>query len=393
MSAAPRRPPPLSATRVARTTADSTQQETSVKTMNRSTFIRLAAVGAAALALPLGAAAQQVINLTVASSHPTTIPWVGFIPQVFMPEVDKRLAAGGKYKIQWREAFGGQLYKANATLTSVEQGITDIGWVFSYLEPAKMPISQLSVHTPFVTSDSRIVLGAMNELIDKNPVFRAEWDKYNLVFLGATGSDTYDLYTKFPVKSIDDLKGKKISAPGILGLWLRGVGATPVDGALTTFYTDIQTGVSEGVVSLATGILPTKIYEVAPYITKVNMGVVFSGGLAINKDTWAKLPPEVQTAMREAGAEYSRRHGEDLVQRHQTAMDRMVEVGKTQNPPVTVTPMSEADRRKWIDSLPPLSQEWVKNNEARGVQAKSLLSQYIAAVKARGAQPERDWER
>jgi len=361
--------------------------------MKRSTFVRLAASAAVAISLPMAASAQQVINLTVASSHPTTIPWVGFIPQVFMPEVDKRLAAGGKYKVQWKEAFGGQLYKANATLTSVEQGITDIGWVFSYLEPAKMPISQLSVHTPFVTSDTRIVLGAMNELIEKNPAFKNEWDKYNLVFLGATGSDTYDIFTKFPVKSIEDLRGKKISAPGILGQWLRGVGATPVDGALTTFYTDIQTGVSDGVVSLATGILPTKIYEVAPYITKVNMGVVFSGGLAINKDTWAKLPPEVQVAMREAGAEYSRRHGEDLVQRHETAIARMVEVGKTQNPPVTVTPMSEADRRKWIDQLPALSQEWVKNNEARGTQAKALLSQYIAAVKARGAKPERDWER
>jgi len=361
--------------------------------MKRSTFVRLAASAAVAMSLPMAASAQQVINLTVASSHPTTIPWVGFIPQVFMPEVDKRLAAGGKYKIQWKEAFGGQLYKANATLTSVEQGITDLGWVFSYLEPAKMPISQLSVHTPFVTSDTRIVLGAMNELIEKNPAFKNEWDKYNLVFLGATGSDTYDIFTKFPVKSIDDLRGKKISAPGILGQWLRGVGATPVDGALTTFYTDIQTGVSDGVVSLATGILPTKIYEVAPYITKVNMGVVFSGGLAINKDTWNKLPPEVQVAMREAGAEYSRRHGEDLVQRHESAIARMVEVGKTQNPPVTVTPMSEADRRKWIDQLPALSQEWVKNNEARGTQAKALLSQYIAAVKARGAKPERDWER
>jgi TRAP-type transport system periplasmic protein len=364
--------------------------------MKRSTFVRLSAIAlaaSAAMALPLAASAQQVINLTVASSHPTTIPWVGFIKDVFMPEVDKRLAAGGKYKIQWREAFGGQLYKANATLTSVEQGITDIGWVFSYLEPAKMPLSQLSAHTPFTTSDTRIVLGAMTELIEKNPAFKAEWDKYNLVFLGATGSDTYDIWTKFPVKSVDDLKGKKISAPGILGLWLRGVGATPVDGALTTYYTDIQTGVSEGVVSLATGILPAKVYEVAPYVTKVNMGVVFSGGVAINKDSWAKLPPEVQQAMREAGAEYTRRHGEDLVQRHQTAMNRMVELGKTQNPPVTVTPMSDADRRKWIDNLPNLSAEWVKNNEARGVQAKPLLTQYMAAVKARGAKPERDWEK
>ena len=62
-------------------------------------------------------------------------------------------------------------------------------------------------------------------------------------------------------------------------------------------------------------------------------------------------------------------------------------------PPVTVTAMSESDRRKWIDQLPALSQEWVKNNEARGVQARALLAQYIAAVKARGAKPERDWER
>ena len=355
--------------------------------------VAIGTLGALALALPLAAHAQQTINITIAASHPTTIPWVGFMQSVFMPEVDKRLAAGGKYKIQWKEAFGGQLYKANATLSSVEQGITDIGWVFSYLEPAKMPLAQLSAHTPFTTSDPRIVLGAMNELIEKAPAFRAEWDKHNVVFLGATASDTYDLYTKFPVKSVDDLKGRKLSAPGILGQWLRGVGATPVDGALTTYYTDIQTGVSDGVVSLATGILPAKVYEVAPYITKVNMGVVFSGGLGINKDTWAKLPADVQRAMREAGAEYSRRHGEDLVARHQTAIQRMTEMGAKQTPPVTVTPMSAADRSKWIAALPDLAGEWVKNNAARGAQAKPLLDQYLAAVKARGATPERAWDR
>lgn len=352
-----------------------------------------ATAAAAALVLPFAVAAQQTVNITIAASHPTTIPWVGFMQSVFMPEVDKRLAAGGKFKVQWKEAFGGQLYKANATLTSVEQGITDIGWVFSYLEPSKMPLMQLSAHTPFTTSDTRVVLGAMVDMIEKVPAFKNEWDKYNLVFLGATGSDTYDVYTKFPVKSIDDLRGKKISAPGILGQWLRGVGATPVDGALTTFYTDIQTGVSDGVVSLATGILPAKVYEVAPYITKVNMGVVFSGGIAINKDTWAKLPPEVQQAMREAGAEYTKRHGEDLVTRHQSAIKLITERGATQNPPVTVTPMSAADRQKWISQLPDLAGEWVKNNEARGVQAKALLSQYMQAVKARGAVPERQWER
>jgi TRAP-type C4-dicarboxylate transport system substrate-binding protein len=353
------------------------------------------ALAAATLTLASGlAVAQETIKLTIASSHPTTIQWVGFIPQVFIPEVNKRLEANGnKYKIAWKEAYGGQLYKANATLASVEQGITDIGWVFSYLEPSKMPLMQLSAHTPFTSSDPRVVIGAMTEMIENNPAFKAEWDRHNVVFLGATASDTYDLWTKFPIKSVDDLKGRKLSAPGILGLWMRGAEATPVDGALTTYYTDIQTGVSEGVVSLATGMLPTKVYEVAPYITKVDMGVVFSGGLAINRDTWNKLPPEVQKALREAGAEYSRRHGEDLLQRNLNAMKTMVEIGAKQNPPVTLTVLSPSERQRWIKQLPDLAATWIKNNEARSPNAKEMLVQYMNSARSRGAQPARDWDK
>lgn len=351
----------------------------------------LAAGFAALLAAP--AAAVETIKLTVAASHPVTIPWIGLIPKVFIPEVDKRLAESGKYRVEWQEAYGGQLYKANATLTSVEQGITDIGWVFSYLEAAKMPLSQVTTYTPFSTDDVPAMLDVMTDLMGSVPAFRKEWEKYNIVFLGATGSDTYDIFTKFPVKKIDDLKGKKISSPGAPGIWLRGVGATPVDGSLTTFYTDIQTGVSEGVLSLATGVLPTKLYEVAPYVTRVNLGVVFSGGLAINQDRWAKLPKEVQTALKEAGAAYSKAHGEDLMARHETALKTIVEVGKTQSPPVTITDLPPEERRKWIEQLPNIAAEWVKANEARGLPARSFLQSYMAGLRKHGQTPARDWDK
>ena len=93
--------------------------------------------------------AQQTFKLTIASSHPTTLPWVGLMSSLFVPEVNKRVAALNKgYKIEWREAYGGQLYKMNATLSRVEQGVTDIGWVFHNLEAAKMPLSQFGTVTP-----------------------------------------------------------------------------------------------------------------------------------------------------------------------------------------------------------------------------------------------------
>lgn len=346
---------------------------------------------AGACAFPAAAYAQETINLTVASSHPTTIPWIGFIQTHFMPEVDRILAEKGEYKIEWQEAFGGQLYKANATLTSVEEGVTDIGWVFSYLEGAKMPLSQVTGYTPFSTNNVPAMLDTMRQLYQDVPEFKQEWEQYNLVFLGATGSDTYDLYTKEPVATLDDLNGRKISAPGVLGTWLRGLGANAVDGALTTFYTDIQTGVSDGVLSLALGALPTKLYEVAPYITKANVGVVFSGGLAINRDTWDGLPEDVQQALLAAGDMYSKAHAEDLMERQAMALTMIMQAGASQTPPVTLTEMPAEMRAEWANRLPDLAGEWATDAEGRGLPGKAFLKAYMDGLRSRGEEPLRDW--
>ncbi|MFN3664484.1 C4-dicarboxylate TRAP transporter substrate-binding protein, partial [Yoonia sp.] len=324
---------------------------------------------AAILALPSFAAAQETISLTVASSHPTTIPWVAMIQTHFMAETDRILAEEGNYEISWDEAFGGTLYRANATLTSVEEGITDIGWVFSYLEGAKMPLSQVTAYTPFATSNVPVQLSVMRELFNENEAFRNEWEQYNIVMLGMTASDSYDLYTKTPVASLADLEGMRISAPGVLGTWLRGTGASAVDGALTTFYTDIQTGVSDGVLSLALGALPTRIYEVAPYVTRVQMGTVFSGGVAINRDRWESLPEEVQQAMLEAGAYYSEAHAQDMMDRPEVAMEQIATLGADQSTPVTIVEMDPAERQAWVDALPNLAGEWAAENDGRGLPA------------------------
>lgn len=284
---------------------------------------------ASLIALPSAASAQETISLTIASSHPTVIPWVGMMKTHFMARTDEILAQKGDYKIEWNEAFGGQLYKANATLTSVEQGITDIGWVFSFLEPAKLPLSQASSYAPFATVNPSLQLEVMQDLLEKNEAFREEWEQYNLKVLGLTGTDMYDIYTKKPLQGIDDINGMKLSAPGVLGTWLRGTGANAVDGSLTSFYTDIQTGISDGVLSLALGALPAKLYEVAPYINRFDAGVAFSGAVAINRDSWDGLPEEVQNAMIEAGKYYTEAHGKDLLERHEIAMNKMVELGAT----------------------------------------------------------------
>jgi len=348
---------------------------------------------AGVLALPFQAGAQETITLTVASSHPTVVPWVGMIQTHFMARTDEILAASGKYKIAWNEAFGGQLYKANATLTSVEEGITDIGWVFSFLEQAKLPLSQASSNAPFATANPAVQLEVHQELMETFPAFRQEWEQYNLKVLGLTGTDLYDFYTKEPITGIADLAGKKISAPGVLGSWLRGTGANAVDGSLTSYYTDVQTGVSDGVLSLALGVLPIKLYEVAPYINRFDAGGAFSGAIAINLDSWNGLPEEVQNAMIEAGKHYTASHGRDLVDRHEAALNRMVELGAGQSVPVQIVPMPEGELKKWADMLPNIASDWAAPLDARGVPATEFLAAYMNALRARGEAPVRDWDK
>ena len=347
-------------------------------------IIRGALLGAV-LALPVQA--QETINLTVASSHPTVVPWVGMIQTHFMAKTDEILAESGNFEIEWNEAFGGQLYKANATLTSVEEGITDIGWVFSFLEQAKLPLSQASSNAPFATSNPPALLDVMEDLVENNEAFRNEWEQHNLKVLGLTATDLYDFYLKEPIAGIEDLNGRKISAPGVLGNWLRGTGANAVDGSLPTYYTDVQTGVSDGVLSLALGALPIKLYEVAPYIARFDGGAVFSGAVAINRDTWDSLPEEVQNAMVEAGKYYTESHGQDLVDRHEFALNKMVELG------AEIIEMPEGETAKWVGLLPDIAGDWAAPLEERGIPAETFLAAYMSGLRDAGETPLRDWDK
>ena len=144
--------------------------------------------------------------------------------------------------------------------------------------------------------------------------------------------------------------------------------------------------------TLALGALPIKLYEVAPYIHRFDAGAAFSGAVAINRDTWDGLPEEVQTAMIQAGKDYTKAHGQDLVERHEFALNKMVELGADQSTPVKIIPMPPEERAAWVNALPALATDWAADLEARGVPAKEFMMQYMNGLRDRGEDPVRDWD-
>lgn len=335
-----------------------------------------------------GASAQTAINLTIASSHsPAFIP-VGVMAGSFKDEVDRHLkAAGGKYRINWKEAYGGTLYKLQDTMEAVRDGITDIGWVGTLWESDTMPLSNITYFTPFTTGNMKLQATVMDRLIRTVPAMKKEWEDNNMVYLGPSVSETYHLWTNFPISSLGDLKGRKINAPGAAARWLQGTHAVAVDGGLTTYYTNVQTGVTEGALSYYTGILGTRLYEVAPHITQVDLGSMFVGGIAINKDRFEKLPADVRVAIMKAGESYGASVVEVNTARFHNAQKTMEEKG------AKVSTLSDEERQKWIAALPNLGAEWVNANAAKGLPAREVMQAYMQAIRDAGEKPGREWDR
>jgi TRAP-type C4-dicarboxylate transport system substrate-binding protein len=331
------------------------------------------------------AQAQSAVNITIASSHPVANYWVSNMKNVFQPEVDKHLRDNGNtHRINWREAYGGTLYRFQDTMEAVRDNITDIGYVGTLWEGSTMPLQNVTYFTPFATGDHGVVANAFERLNETVPAIRQNWEGLNMIPLSSFITDTYHIWSNFPVRTLDDLRNRKISAPGTSANWLTGTGATPVDGALTTYYTDIQTGVSEGALSFFVGILPTRVYEVAKYITKCDVGAMYVGGIAVNRQRYGRYPEPVRAALVAAGKISTQKHIEDVSARVAASEAEMVQKG------AIITTLAAAERERWIRGLPNIARTWV---DSSGPAARDVLTAYFAAIRGAGQTPGRNWDR
>jgi TRAP-type C4-dicarboxylate transport system substrate-binding protein len=226
----------------------------------------------------------------------------------------------------------------------------------------------------------------VGELQAKIPSFKDEWRKYNQIYLGGAALDTYGILTNFPVKSVADLKGHKIAAPGPSANWLKGTGAVAVAGNLTTYYNSIKTGVYDGTLTFMTAAAALKLHEVAPYILQVNFGAQFAGGISINKDVFDSFSPTMQKIFKAVGKAYEKRLAKAQAQRLDKAIAAMKKGG------ATITTLSFDQRKQWADLLPNIPMEWAAAMEKKGLPGKQTVTLFLQGLRSRGTRLPRNWD-
>ena len=344
-----------------------------------------AAVAAGAVTVTATPSWGAAFKVTVAAGHPPHFLWVKLLQDYFIPEVDERLKAGGTHSIAWTQGYGGTIAKIGGVLEAIEEGLVEMGFVGTIFEAAKMPLQNVSYVCPFGSADIGTVTGAIGALQQEIPAMGEAWKARNQRYLAGAALDTYHLWAKFPINSLDDLKGKKILAPGPAANWIKGTGAVAVAGNLQTYYNDISTGVADGVVVFTTGAWGSKVFEVAPYINKCNFGAQFAGGLSVNLDAWNGMPAEVQSVLTDVSAEYGKRFAAAQGGAAAALEERMVEAGAER---VAIDP---ALRKQWAEAIPNVAQLWAAGLEEKGVPGNAVLKGFIDKLKAAGADVPRDW--
>ena len=128
---------------------------------------------AGAIAVPSALFAQENIDLTIASSHPTAIPWVGMMQTHFMAETDRLLAETGNYKITAEKDGMTQSFPVRVTLDMKEvnfmlqKGGQAAGGQMTKEEAAKQAARVEAIKTKFAEGATLSNDGKFDEAIAK----------------------------------------------------------------------------------------------------------------------------------------------------------------------------------------------------------------------------------
>lgn len=350
----------------------------------------LTVLGIAAGLLPASSWADspQEIPLIAIDSYAPTALWTLVFMEYFIPEVDRRLAETGNYKIKWNKAFGGAIAKTRGVLDALQYDLADIGIVTTPYHADKVPFYNLPYVTPLVTADIGLVARTMSELVDRYPVLAEEWADYGQVYLTTAGQiDTYQVLTNFRVNSLEDFRGKKIAGVGPNLRFLTGLDASPVNSGISDWYNNLATGLVDGIIGWVEGSIAYRLYEVAPYLVDVRLGAVSTKVVNVNERTWERLPDEVRTVLKEAAADYRDELAREADRR---AARSTIEFRKQGG---TIIKLNEEQRSLWAHGMPNIAQEWAEAMEARGLPGHAILHDYMEIMRANDQPIVRHWDR
>ena len=349
------------------------------------------ALGGAALAVLLAAPAaqaQKTLSLTAVDGYPPRALQVRTFLAYLIPEVDKRLAKSGEYKINWNKAFAGQIVKVRHVMTGMQKGLGDIGVVTSVFHQDKVPMQAVAYVTPFVTADPVLLSRTVDELAEQFPAMKEAWMKYNQVLLSSFSViDTYQMFFRNRITKLEQFKGLKIAGAGINMRYLTGTGATPVIGSMVHYYNKFKTGAIDGSMLWTDAAVAFKLVEGAKFMLKADIGTANSKALTMNAGAYKRLPAAVRDVIHAVSADYRDHTAQQAIDDADKAYANYKAKGGE------IIQMSQAARENWAKTMPNIAKDWAGKLDKQGLPGTKLMTAYMDKMRAAKQPIIRHWDK
>ena len=281
--------------------------------------------------------------------------------------------SNGRIKIQIFPSMqlGGQ---AKDLLQQVRSGIVDLIYFVPGFAPGAFPVAA-ALEMPFIGTGSIVMSQVAMEFFEKHLKDKPEFRGLRLVVMHAT--DAGLLHTRSaPVRSIEDLQGKKIRvASRQIGLLVRDLGGIPDGMPLPDVYEALARGRVDGMMIPWAITRPFRLYEVTDYHTERPM---FSTMLLtlMNQRSYEKLPPDLRKIIdANSGMEYARKLGVIWEEEAQIARKKALEERGE------IVQLSDEEFARWQAKAAPIHQNWVKEMNARGLAGDKMFADLNAMVR------------
>ncbi|MBJ6128128.1 C4-dicarboxylate TRAP transporter substrate-binding protein [Microvirga splendida] len=261
-------------------------------------------------------------------NHPITlaahVPWA--------KAVSERTGGAVNFEIY----MAGALLPAKGTMQGVADGVAQGGFHTATYTPSELPLWNAIGDLSFKHPDPMVAAFAATEFGLMNPAGNSDWAKNDVIYLGSYSTPVYHFICREEVKTLADLRGKRVRMPG--GAWARfgeTIGTVSVNVPSSEIYTAFERGTVDCTASDVTHLTAgATLMGVTKSINTLTMGPFFAGATWIfNKDFWSELKPDQRKIIFEESARALARlqiSYDELVQKN---LDAAKAAGKAIIPP------------------------------------------------------------
>lgn len=337
----------------------------------RRTFLKRSAIGALALGggLGIGEIAFSQTSLRFSTWH---VPLSREVRTVWEPML-QMLTKKSRDRIRYTLFVGGALGKAPEHYDIVAKGLSDMGYFTATFTPGRFPLTDVLSLAAWVDGKD-IATEIGNSMYQR--ILHREFKGVKVIELN--GCIQSFLWTKKPVRTLEDAKGLKIRTPGGHQTnYIKAIGAEPVLMPPGDVYMAIETGTVDGLVTCPPVLLSFKLHEVVRHGVIATFGCV-SEGVVMNETTWKRLPEELRAVFEEVCHNPFRTTGGLTRDVYKEMMKEIAE----KKVELYNLPSKEAER--WYDRFRGVTRRWVADLEARHLPGREVVKAFHEECEKRG---------